>query len=256
MTLDSFFASHPAFALAFSGGTDSALLLAEALRAHVDVLPLFARTPFVSQEEFQHAQKISQTLGAPMSIIDIELLADPEICANPSHRCYLCKTRIFSALMTVAHALGYPCLADGTNASDDDSQRPGMRALRELGVLSPLREAGLSKLDIRTRAKSLGLDVWNRPSQTCLATRIPSSDPITLEKLARIANAENSLHSMGFDDIRVRLMGSSARIQTTPSQWIAMAHRRDEILKALTPWFEHVTLDLACRDETELPTPH
>lgn len=249
MTLDEFFLHNPHVALAFSGGVDSSVLLAYALEHGVDILPIFARSPLISQEDWLAAQKVAQHLGIHLSVIDIELLGDPQICENNARRCYFCKTRIFSAMRTVSQTFGYPCLIDGSNASDQYGERPGMQALEELGIRSPLREAGLTKKDIRLMAKNMHLPNWDAPASPCLATRIAFGEHISLQKLARIASAEKILRDMGFINFRVRMSQEDARIEIMESQLSLLVSRRPDILGGMEPLFRYVTLNLKMRDE-------
>jgi uncharacterized protein len=129
-----------------------------------------------------------------------------------------CKKLLFAKILEQAAADGYDILLDGTNASDDPRDRPGMRALKELSILSPLRECGLSKEEIRRRSKEAGLFTWNKPAYACLATRIPTGEPITKEKLERTERAENFLFSLGFTDFRIRMSGTAAKLQVPASQ--------------------------------------
>ena len=142
---------------------------------------------------------------------------------------------------------GYALILDGTNASDDALDRPGIRALREMGVRSPLRECGLSKGEIRRLSKEAGLFTWDKPAYACLATRIPTGQPITQELLSRIESAEDALFALGFTDFRVRVFHDAARVQLKPAQMQQALTRRSEILENMRPYFETVLLDLKGR---------
>ena len=149
--------------------------------------------------------------------------------------------------MAAAQADGYTLLLDGTNASDDAGDRPGMQALRELSVRSPLRECGLTKAEIRRLSREAGLFTWDKPAYACLATRIPTGTPITAEDLIATENAEGLLFDMGFTDFRVRKAGDTAKLQVPEGQLVKVIEKRNEILAGLKPYYKNVTLDLEAR---------
>ncbi len=244
MELQDFFKEHPRAAVAFSGGVDSAYLLAEALRCGADVKPYCAVTAFQPAFEKREAEVLCARLGVELTTVELDVLADPTVTANPPDRCYYCKKAIFGALMDRAAQDGYTLMLDGTNASDDALDRPGMRALREFGVLSPLRICGLTKVEIRRRSRELGLPTWDKPAYACLATRVPAGETIDGEKLARVEGAEGALRDMGYSDLRVRLWHGAARLQLPGSQLGKAALERKKIREALKPWFDTVLLDL------------
>lgn len=244
MTLKDFFTDHPRTALAFSGGVDSAYLLWAARDAGAQVRAYFVQSPFQPRFEREDARRLAGELGAELSVLDLDVLADPEIAANPPDRCYFCKRRIFSAILAAAQADGFPLVIDGTNASDDAGDRPGMRALAELGVRSPLRECSLSKAEIRRRSQAAGLFTWDKPAYACLATRVPAGETITEEKLRVTETAENALFALGFTDFRVRLLSGFARIQVPADQMARLVERREEIIRQLGPLYRGVLLDL------------
>ena len=247
MELNQFFAQNPNAALAFSGGVDSAYLLYAAKQAGANVTAYYVRTPFQPQFEYDDAVKLAQELKMPMRTIGMDVLEDPNVVANPANRCYYCKRRIFTAILEAARADGYSLILDGTNASDDASDRPGMVALRELEVRSPLRECGLTKPEIRRLSKEAGLFTHDKPAYACLATRIPTGVPITAEALQRTEAAEEYLKNLGFTDFRIRLMGSAARIQLPESQISLLLQHRQEILTNLKQSYSAVLLDLEVR---------
>lgn len=247
MDLNLFFAQNPKAALAFSGGVDSAYLLYAAKQAGANVTAYYVRTPFQPQFEYDDAVKLAQELKMPMRTIGMDVLEDPNVVANPANRCYYCKRRIFTAILEAARADGYSLILDGTNASDDASDRPGMVALRELEVRSPLRECGLTKPEIRRLSKEAGLFTHDKPAYACLATRIPTGVPITAEALQRTEAAEEYLKNLGFTDFRIRLMGSAARIQLPESQISLLLQHRQEILTNLKQSYSAVLLDLEVR---------
>ena len=247
MTLKEFFTAHPKAALAFSGGVDSAYLLYVALQCGADVRPYCAVSAFQPAFERADAAEICRLLGAEPVYVELDVLSLPQVRANPGDRCYHCKTAILSAITSRAAKDGYELLIDGTNASDEAGDRPGMRALREWGVLSPLRLCGLTKAEIRARSREAGLPTWNKPSYACLATRIPTGEELSEEKLRRAEGAEGALRALGFRDLRVRLFHGAARIQLPETQLREAAARAGELRQALKPWFDIVLLDLEAR---------
>ncbi len=247
MELKDFFSDHPKVALAFSGGTDSAYLLYAAKKYGADVMPYFVRSQFQPDFELEDASKLCGQLGLELRTVPLDALADAKVAANPEDRCYYCKLNIFGALAKEAESDGYNTIIDGTNASDEVSDRPGMKALRELGVISPLRLCRLSKADIRRLSGEAGLFTWKKPSYACLATRVPEGEPITAGKLKRIEAAEAALARLGYEDLRVRLFNGAARLQFRPGQLETAAARREEIIRALKPYFDIILLDLEGR---------
>ena len=242
-----FFEEQPAVALAFSGGVDSSYLLYAARRAGCRVQPYYVKTRFQPEFEFADAKRLCAELGAEMRVIHADILAVDEVRANPANRCYFCKRAIFSRILSAAQADGFSLVIDGTNASDDASDRPGMRALREMQVRSPLRGAGLTKAEIREASRQAGLFTWDKPAYACLATRIPAGTALDAETLAHVERAEDALRGMGFSDLRVRVFAGAARIQLPEAQLPAAITRREEILEALKDDFSPILLDLKAR---------
>ena len=248
MTLEEFFAEHPKAALAFSGGVDSAYLFYAALHHGADVTAYYVRSAFQPAFALEDAQTMTAALGGRLRVLDVDVLSDPVIAANPADRCYHCKKRVFTAISEAARADGYSLLLDGTNASDDASDRPGMRAKAELGVRSPLRECGLTKADIRRASREAGLFTWDKPAYSCLATRVATGETLTAETLSAVEQAETYLMGLGFSDLRVRTSLGAARLQLRREQWPLLVERREEILTELKRWFGPVTLDLEVRE--------
>ena len=258
--LNDFFEKNPKVAIAFSGGVDSAYLLYTALKAGSDVKAYFVKSQFQPEFELEDAKRLVSELAdrfgqredALMKVLPADVLACEIVAANPADRCYHCKQQIFVKILESAEAEGYRVILDGTNASDEEGDRPGMRALRELEVKSPLRLAGLTKDEIRRLSKDAGLFTWNKPSYACLATRIPSGVKITEEDLNRVEEAEAALEVMGFRDFRVRIMYHTgpdgecraARLQLKADQMGEAMARRNEIVKKLKPMFADVLLDM------------
>ena len=247
MTLQQFFTAVPKAAVAFSGGTDSALLLWAAKQYGCDLRAYYVKTAFQPDFELADARRLAEQLSVPMTVVEMDILSVPEAAANGPRRCYYCKRALFGRLRQAAAADGFSVLLDGTNASDDAGDRPGMVALRELKVRSPLRECGISKAEVRRMSRQAGLFTWDKPAYACLATRVPTGTAITADALHRVEQAEAALTELGFSDFRVRLLDGCARIQMTEDQLPRALDCRGQILKALEPLFPAVLLDLAAR---------
>lgn len=243
MTLLEFFQQVPKAALAFSGGVDSAYLLYIARQLGCDVRPYFLRSPFQPEFEMADAKKLAPDL----MVLELDILSLPQVSDNPKDRCYFCKKAMFTRLKEQASADGYPVILDGTNASDQFDDRPGMRALQELGVLSPLRLCGLTKDEIRCRSREVGLFTWDKAAYACLATRIPAGTSIDWDTLRRIESAENALLSLGYADLRVRVFHGAARVQLPREQFPRTPAEYQALTDAVSPYFDHVLLDLAGR---------
>lgn len=247
MELSEFFRKYRSVAVGFSGGVDSAYLLYKGLQLGANVRPYFINTQFQTEEEYCHALAVAESMDSELTVIKLDVLGVEQIVKNPKNRCYHCKKALFSALIERAKADGCDTVADGTNASDDISDRPGFLALEELGVRSPLYECGITKQQIRRELKEAGFEFWNRPSNACLATRIPAGTAITADSLNKVEKAEKLLNEFGFSDFRVRLFFGAARIQLKPEQMDLAVNKRNEILTGLQPYFDGVLLDLAQR---------
>lgn len=241
--LDTFFSTHPRIALGYSGGTDSAFLLHEAVEHGADVLPVMVRTAFCTPDEVESASRLCSDEGSELVIVDLDVLSTPEISSNGADRCYHCKRAMFSALISKAAENGYHEVMDGTNASDPEDDRPGMRAIRELGVLSPLKECGITKDDVRRMSREAGLQTWDRATNSCLATRVDTGIPLNRDVLGLVLRSEEAVASLGFSGFRVRTDGTHARLQTTAAQHGEAERRWDELHSALAPMFQDVILD-------------
>ena len=248
MTLEAFFKENPKTALAFSGGVDSSYLLYAAMQAGAEVQAYYVKTAFQPEFEYEDAMRLAKQLGAKVTVLRLDALCDPQVAANPANRCYYCKQNIFGNIWRAARADGFAVLLDGTNASDQADDRPGMKALRELEVRSPLREAGLTKAMIREKSRQAGLFTWDKPAYACLATRIPTGETITEEKLARTEWAESYLMDRGFSDLRVRLLGDCARVQLPEDQQARFLAQKEEILAVLKTRYSGVLLDMEARN--------
>ena len=245
--LKAFFQENTKLALAFSGGVDSAYLLYAAKTFGADVKAYYVKTPFQPEFEYEDARRLAEQLDAEMVTIHLYILSDDTIAENPKNRCYFCKKRIFSAILEQAKADGYSLIIDGTNASDDAADRPGMVALKEMEVRSPLRECGLTKAEIRKLSKEAGLFTHDKPAYACLATRIPTGTPITAEKLAITERNEDFLRSLGFRDFRIRLVGTGAKLQVSGNELPLLFTNRETILEMLKNDYTEVLLDLEVR---------
>lgn len=247
MELTEFFREHERVAVGLSGGVDSAFLLNQAKKYAVDVRAYFVNSLFQPGFELEDAQRISRECGAGLTILDADVLSQPVIRSNPKDRCYHCKNYIFQKIINAANQDGFHTIVDGTNASDDAGDRPGMKALEEKNVLSPLRLCGFTKEDIRIQAQKEGIFVHSKPSYACLATRIPSGVELTDSMLKKVEAGENILFTFGFTDFRIRWFHGAARIQLAESQISLLTEKREEIRKRLVPLFEEVLLDLKSR---------
>lgn len=250
MTLQEFFRENPKTAIAFSGGVDSAYLLYAGIHYGAEVHAYYVKSAFQPQFELDDALRLANELHAEMTVIDADVLSEPAVASNPRDRCYYCKRVIFEKILNAAAADGFTVLLDGTNASDDAGDRPGMRALRELEVKSPLRICGLTKSAIRRLSKEAGLFTWDKPAYACLATRIPTGEPITLEKLQATERAEDFLFGLGFTDFRVRRgTDGAARLQFPENQLERVLANRKAIVTELKKDYPSVVLDLEVRGE-------
>lgn len=249
MELSSFFARQPRAALGFSGGVDSAYLLYAAVKCGAQVQPYYVRTAFQPRFEYEDALRLTRQLGVELKTLTLNPLEDGRIAGNPPDRCYYCKGLIFSAIARAARHDGFGVLLDGTNASDRVEDRPGMKALQELQVLSPLRLCGLTKDEIRRRSRQAGLFTWNKPAYACLATRIPTGTEITPEALERTERCESFLMQLGFSGFRIRLMDGCARLELPPEQLPRLLEHRQAVVEELKKDYTKVLLDLEVRHE-------
>jgi uncharacterized protein len=235
--------------VAFSGGVDSTYLLSVAHEVlGSKVLAATAASPAFPARELAEARAFCERLGVRHVVVNSRELEVPGYADNPPNRCYLCKKGLFEELWEVARANGLPVVADGSNKSDEGDYRPGLAALAEMGVRSPLREAGLFKDEIRALSHELGLPTWDKPSFACLSSRFPYGERITEERLAMVDAAEQFLLDEGFRQVRVRLHGKTARIEVPADDLDRLLarpvrERVDARLRELG--FTHVAADLA-----------
>ena len=237
--LRSFFKEHPRAALAFSGGTDSSYLLYAAVRSGADVKAFTAKGPFQPDFETRDAISFAKHMGAEHVVIGVDPLSDPGISANGPDRCYLCKMSLFSKLKEIADMDGR-ILIDATNASDDPSSRPGMRALEELGVLSPLRMCGIAKPEVRRLSREAGLPTADLLSNSCLATRIDQGTTITKDALERVERSEDGLRGLGFSGFRVRDRGEQCVLEIQDHDARASELRRKDVESVLNKYYSKI----------------
>lgn len=234
--------------LAFSGGVDSALLLkiASSLRKDEnDVVAMFFKAPSSTEEDLVNAKNLAEEMGVKLFIKDVDIFVDDHIVNNSKDRCYHCKSHLFKQAIKLKDELGYGYVIDGTNTDDHKVYRPGLMALRDLGVVSPLNMAGFSKQMVRALADDLDISVAKRPSAPCLLTRFPYGTKITPAKLDRLEKAEAFIRDLGFIKFRVRDHSNIARIELTPNDFMAFIEKRDQVIKEFKNLgFSYVTLDL------------
>nr|WP_317429611.1 ATP-dependent sacrificial sulfur transferase LarE [uncultured Mitsuokella sp.] len=235
-------------AVAFSSGVDSTFLVKAAHDTlGAKAVAFTAASDFVPQRDVDEAKAFCAKEGIEHHVVPFPILTVPHVKENPEDRCYYCKHALFSHMKEIAAEKGLACVVDGSNLDDDGDYRPGHRALRELGIVSPLHEAGLYKQDIRDLSKALGLPTWDKPSFACLASRFPYGTELTPEGLDRVNLAEEFLMDRGFRQLRVRAHGNIARIELLPSDIPRML---DESLREKTAayfrklGFAYTALDL------------
>lgn len=237
-------------AVAFSAGVDSTLLLRAAIDAlgSDKVLAVTAVSHSFPERENREAELFCSASGVRRITVEVDQLSIPGFRENPADRCYICKKELFGRMIEAARENGFDKVAEGSNTDDLSDYRPGLAAIAELGVLSPLREAALSKGEIREISERLGLPTWNKPSMACLATRFVYGETITDEKLLRVERAEELLREMGFTQYRVRIHGEDgrlARIEVMASEFGKLLENREPVTEKLREYgFEYVSMDL------------
>ncbi len=223
--------------VAFSGGVDSALLLKVASQVLGSrVVAVTAVSPLRHRREVEEAEALAKEMGVRLLKLQTDELSDPAFRNNPPERCYLCKKALFLRVLRVASEEGIREVAEGSNLDDLQGDRPGMQALRELGIRSPLLEVGLKKAEIRVLAKELGLRIWNKPPESCLATRVPFGIPLDEDLLRRIGRAEEDLRASGLNLVRVRYRAEGAVVEVGRSERDLAEGRRGIIGGALERW--------------------
>ena len=233
--------------IGFSGGVDSTLLFSVAAGVLGDrALAVTATSETYPERELREAENLAQSLGGRHRVIVSEELEIPGFTQNPVDRCYHCKKELFGKLCAIAAAEGIPVVVDGSNLDDRSDYRPGKRALVELGVRSPLEEAGFTKADIRELSRELGLPTWDKPAFACLSSRFPYGDEITREKVTQVGRAEESLRELGLRILRVRHHGDVARIELGEEEFsLAVTTLREEVVSRVKgAGYAYVSLDL------------
>lgn len=209
--------SYGRVAIGYSGGVDSTFLAAVCARTIPDdTLLVHLSNAFIASPERRSFARDAGRFGLPVAVLDTDPLADPVIAANPVDRCYHCKLHGFAQIVDEARRRGYPTVLEGSNADDAEDFRPGMRAIRELGVRSPLMETGWHKDEERALLRVWGYAVWDMPAGACLATRVPCGEPLTASKLELIRTCEDYLHELGLRQVRARLIGGSLQVEAAP----------------------------------------
>ena len=230
---------HSPLVIAYSGGVDSAFLLAEARRELGDrVLGVIADSPSLPRASLAEAVALARAIGAPVEVVKTQELENPDYAANPPNRCYFCKAELFQKLDALARSRGYPAIAYGENADDMQHDRPGRAAATEFHVLAPLRDAGLTKAEIRQLSRDIGLPTADAPAQPCLSSRIPWGTPVTTDALAMVERAEEHIRSLGFRVFRVRHVVKqeappSALVQIAPGELPLSAPVQSEIERGI-----------------------
>ena len=231
----------------YSGGVDSVFLarVATDVLGRESVLAVTGKSASIASWMEDTAREVAERFGIPWLEVDTEEMEDPRYAANPSNRCYFCKTELWSRLAEVARERGLRVVLDGSNADDVGDHRPGAAAAREHGVRSPLLEAGLTKQEIREWSRELGLPTWDQPAAPCLASRLPYGLAVTPERLRQVERAEVGLRALGFRDFRVRHHGDVARLEVAPAEAGRVAPLRAEVARAVREaGFARVLLDL------------
>jgi len=233
--------------VAYSGGVDSALVMAVAYRAlGAKALACIGVSPSYPAREMRDAVKLAEELGVPYRLVNTEEYLDPNYAANPNNRCYFCKSELHNQLKSILVNENWGIVLDGNNASDVGDYRPGMQAARERGVRSPLLEANISKAEVRALAHHLGLPVWDKPAMACLSSRVPHGTPITPELLRQIEAAEDVLVELGFRQFRVRHHNEIARLELPAEEFGRAIEQHMALVNGIkAAGYRFVTLDLA-----------
>ncbi len=234
--------------IAYSGGIDSTLVAKIAYDVLGDrALAVTAKSPSLLPEELVDAIEQAATIGIAHQVVETHELDNPNYASNPVNRCYFCKSELHDTLKPIALKFGYPFVIDGVNADDLQDYRPGIQAARERGARSPLAELGITKLEVREIAKSIGLPWWNKPAQPCLSSRFPYGEEITIPKLNRVGRVEIYLRRLGYDRVRVRSTGDTAKIEL-PAELIQQFVANNNLAELVSVFqsfgFMYVTLDL------------
>lgn len=246
--LEAVVAPYGSALVAFSGGVDSSLALAVAARAlpKERVLAVTSNNETYLPSELEGAKGLARSLGVEHLVVNTRELDNPNYANNPANRCYFCKSTLYSDLGKMAEEKGYACVVDGANKDDEGDYRPGRKAAKELGVVSPLAMVGVGKAEVREIARYLGLPTWDKPALACLSSRFPYGQKITPEKLAQVARAEEFMRRQGYKQVRVRHHGEIARLEVGTDELERAFREREKISAELkAAGFLYVTLDLA-----------
>ena len=237
----------PSCAVAFSGGVDSTLVLKVARDVLGDrVIAVTALSESLPNGELEEAEDLARAMGVKHCVIRTFETLDANYLANAANRCYFCKTEMYARIGDFAHGEGFDCVLDGLNRDDLDDRRPGRAAAIEYGVISPLVDAGLTKIEVRELSREFGLPTWDKPALACLSSRIPHGTPITLQSLSQVDRAETFLRKLGVGQVRVRHHGETARIEVEPRDFSLVRSKEAEInLRFGTLGFSEVVLDPA-----------
>jgi uncharacterized protein len=234
--------------IAYSGGIDSSLVAKVAWDVLGDrALAITAVSPSLLPEELEDAQNQALAIGITHELVETQEMDNPNYTTNPINRCYFCKSELHDTLKSIAIARGYPYVVDGINADDLQDYRPGIQAAKERGARSPLAEIQLTKIEVRQLAKSLGLSWWDKPAQPCLSSRFPYGEEITASKLQRVGRAEIYLRKLGYQNLRVRSIDDTAKIELPPEQIKDFIINQDlaQLVSIFQSYgFTYVTLDL------------
>ncbi len=246
--LKTLFAEMEQAIIAYSGGVDSALVAKIAYDVlGVRALAVTAASPSLLPEELEDACIQATEIGIAHKIVQTHEMDNPNYRANPINRCYFCKSELHDTLKPLAKKLGYPYVVDGVNADDLQDYRPGIAAAKERGARSPLAELGVTKFEVRQISQHLGLSWWDKPAQPCLSSRFPYGEEITIAKLQRVGRAEVYLRKLGFNNLRVRSLEDTAKIELPPEQikdFVAKCDLQEIVLAFQSYGFMYVTLDL------------
>jgi len=232
-------------AVAFSGGIDSSLVLYLACHSGEPVQAVLLHSQLMPLRDREIAERVARECGARLTVLEVDVTTSPEIMGNAPRRCYFCKKTMFETLRAWCAARGIPHIADGTNRDDLTVYRPGLQALRELGIRSPLADCGFTKAEVREAAAALGISVAARPSAPCMATRLPYGTPLDFAVLRRLEEGEAAMKALSFPVCRLRLHGGLLRVEIPPDRFPDLMERRTSVLEALRALqFDYITLDL------------
>jgi len=249
-SLDAWLRARGRIAIGYSGGVDSAYLavVARDVLGATNVLAIIGRSASYPAAQWEAARNVATAFDVPVLELDTDELNDPRYSANPSNRCYFCKTELWSKLVPIARARGFVTVADGTNADDLSDYRPGAQAVREHQVASPLAELGFTKADIRACSRARGIPTWSQPSSPCLSSRLPYGTSVTADRLSQVERAERSLRELGItDDLRVRYHDDLARVELTQqvlATWMQPAYFAELRAAVLDAGFARVAIDI------------